>query len=112
MSGNLSEEEIDELVIAQADNDEVWEKPVFVNRRLDIRPRIVGPPEVESNKDVLNGEAVFRGTRVPVSAMIDNIESGLSLDEFLENFPSVKREQAVEVLEYFKTALTGIKRAA
>lgn len=42
---------------------------------------------------------MFRGTRVPVAALLDSIEAGLSLDEFIDNFPSVTREQAIQVLE-------------
>ena len=59
-----------------------------------------------------SGTPVFRGTRVPVSALLDNLEVGVSLDEFLENFPSVTRKQAVQVLEYFKATLEEIKKAA
>jgi uncharacterized protein (DUF433 family) len=70
------------------------------------------PSEVVSVKDILSGTPVFRGTRVPVSALLDNLEVGVSLDEFLENFPSVRREQVVQVLEYFKSSLENINRAA
>ncbi len=62
--------------------------------------------------EILSGTPVFEGTRVPVSALIDNLEVGVSLDEFLENFPTVRREQAVQVLEYLKTTLVDIKQAA
>jgi uncharacterized protein (DUF433 family) len=55
---------------------------------------------ITSNPEILSGETVFRGTRVPVMALLDNIEAGLTLDEFLENFPTVKREQAIKVLEF------------
>ena len=51
---------------------------------------------------VLSGAPVFRGTRVPVDALISNLEAGLTLDEFLENFPTVTREQALQVLEFSK----------
>ena len=49
---------------------------------------------------------------MPVAALLDNLEVGVSLDEFLENFPTVRREQAVRVLEYFKSTLDDIKKAA
>jgi uncharacterized protein (DUF433 family) len=49
---------------------------------------------------------------VPVSALVDNLEAGVSLDEFLENFPSVTREQVIQVLEYFKSSLDGFEKAA
>ncbi len=60
---------------------------------------------VSIDPDVLSGTPVFRGTRVPVDALINNLEAGLPLDTFLENFPSVTREQAVEVLEFSKSTL-------
>lgn len=67
---------------------------------------------INVDKEILSGTPVFEGTRVPVSALLDNLEVGVSLDEFLENFPTVKREQAVRVLEYFKSTLDEIKKAA
>jgi uncharacterized protein (DUF433 family) len=48
--------------------------------------------------EILGGDPVFRGTRVPVSSLFEHLESGCSLDEFLENFPSVTHEAAVAVL--------------
>lgn len=108
MNKKLSEKEIDALVIAQADDDDAWEKPIFVNRRKIFS--IVPPINVD--EEVLNGTPVFEGTRVPVSTLLDNLEVGVSLDEFLENFPTVKREQAVQVLRYFKSSLSDFKRAA
>ena len=52
--------------------------------------------------DRLSGTPCFSGTRCPVDALFNNLESGLSLDEFLDCFPGVTREQAVAVLEYSK----------
>ncbi len=67
---------------------------------------------INVDKEILSGTPVFSGTRVPVSALLDNLEVGVSLDDFLENFPSVKREQTIQVLEYFKQSLDDIKQAA
>ena len=67
---------------------------------------------INVDKEILSGTPVFSGTRVPVSALLDNLEVGVSLDDFLENFPSVKREQTIQVLEYFKQSLNDIKQAA
>lgn len=50
--------------------------------------------------EIMSGIPVFEGTRVPVDALLNNLEAGVSLDEFLENFPSVTRDQAVAVLEF------------
>lgn len=54
------------------------------------------------DKDIVSGTPVFRNTRVPVDALMNNIKDGMSLDKFLENFPSVSREQALQVLEFLK----------
>jgi len=55
---------------------------------------------VVSDPRILRGAPVFRGTRLPVSALFEYLADGLSLDYFLETFPSVTREQAVGVLRY------------
>ncbi len=54
---------------------------------------------VHSDPGILSGTPVFVGTRVPVKALYDYLEGGDSLDEFLDDFPSVTREQAVAALE-------------
>jgi uncharacterized protein (DUF433 family) len=54
---------------------------------------------IHSDPDILGGKPVFVGTRVPVKALWDYLEGGDSLDEFLEDFPSVSRDQAVTVLQ-------------
>ncbi len=56
-------------------------------------------PVVHSDPEVLGGTPVFVGTRVPVKNLYDYLEGGDSLDDFLEDFPSVTREQAVAALE-------------
>ncbi len=60
------------------------------------------------DREIMSGAPVFTGTRVPVSALLENLEAGVSLDEFLENFPTVTREQAVSVLEHFRTSLNEL----
>ncbi len=54
---------------------------------------------VHSDPEILGGTPVFVGTRVPVKSLFDHLEAGDSLDEFLEGFPSVSREQAIAALE-------------
>ena len=62
--------------------------------------------------EILSGTPVFRHTRVPVAALLDNLAAGLTLDEFLDNFPTVSREQALQVLEFSKDTLARLGLAA
>ena len=62
--------------------------------------------------EIVSGTPVFRDTRVPVEALIANLEDGMSLEEFLDNFPSVSREQAVQVLQFLNTALQRLVDAS
>jgi uncharacterized protein (DUF433 family) len=61
--------------------------------------------------ETMSGAPVFTGTRVPVSALLENLEAGVSLDEFLDNFPTVTREQAVRVLQHFRSELNDLSLA-
>jgi uncharacterized protein (DUF433 family) len=63
------------------------------------------PPVFHIDPDILGGTPVFVGTRVPVRTLIDYLEGGDSLGDFLEDFPSVTREQAVAALELAKEML-------
>ena len=67
---------------------------------------------IHSDPEILGGTPVFVGTRVPLQALIDYLKAGRSLDEFLDDFPSVTREQAVTVLEEAKRVLVSGARAA
>lgn len=60
---------------------------------------------VVSHPEILGGTPVFKGTRVPVKALFDYIADGLSLDYFLETFPSVSREQAAGVLREGRSSI-------
>lgn len=62
--------------------------------------------------DLLGGTPVFRGTRVPVRILIEHLEAGDRLDDFLESYPTVSRSQAIEVLERAKASLIGISDEA
>ena len=57
------------------------------------------------DRDILGGTPVFTGTRVPVQTLLDYLEGGQSLQEFLDDFPTVARRQAVAVLEQLKQIL-------
>ena len=67
---------------------------------------------IHSDPDILGVTPVFFGTRVPVQTLLDYLEAGDPLDEFLQDFPSVSREQAVAVLELAKEMLLARAAAA
>jgi uncharacterized protein (DUF433 family) len=60
---------------------------------------------ISRSPNILSGTPVFTGTRVPVETIIDYLAGGHSLDEFLDDFPTVRREQALELLEQIKQRL-------
>jgi len=60
---------------------------------------------IEVDPEIMSGAPVFRGTRVPVQSLFEYLEDNMSLDEFQECFPTVRREDAVAVLEHSKRGL-------
>jgi len=70
------------------------------------------PLVIHSDPEILGGTPVFVGTRVPVQTLLDYLEDGDSIDAFLDHFPTVKREQAVAVLELAKEMLVAHASAA
>ena len=60
---------------------------------------------IHSDPEILGGTVVFVGTRVPVQSLFDHLEAGDSIDDFLEGFPSVRREQVLAVLAEFRKEL-------
>lgn len=70
-------------------------------------------PVVQSDPEILSGVPVFVGTRVPVQALLDHLEDGDTIDNFLEGYPSVTRDQAIAFLEQAAQALFArLPRAA
>jgi uncharacterized protein (DUF433 family) len=69
----------------------------------NIRDLITIDPET------MGGQPVFKGTRVPVETLFDHLEDGVSLDEFLEDFDTVSKEQAVAVMEVASKLLSSSK---
>ncbi len=67
---------------------------------------------IHSDPEILGGTPVFVGTRVPLQALIDYLEGGHSLEEFLDDFPTVTRELAVAALEQAKAHLIADARVA
>lgn len=60
---------------------------------------------ITKDPEVLGGTPVFRGTRVPFQNLLDYLEAGQTIDEFLEDFPTVTRQSAVESLEHAKALI-------
>ena len=79
---------------------------------LEIDEKEIAQLPITIDPEIVSGAPVFRGTRVPVDALINNLEAGLTLDEFLENFPTVAREQAIQVLDFTKSTLLKLRMAA
>ena len=75
----------------------------FIEKRAMHLPITIDP-------EIMSGAPVFKGTRVPVESMFTNLEGGVSLDEYLDAFPDVRRKQALAVLEYAHRSV--IKAAA
>jgi len=67
----------------------------------------MGQLVIHSDPQIQGGVPVFVGTRVPVKNLFDYLESGDSLDQFLDDFPSVSREQAIAALELAREALVA-----
>jgi uncharacterized protein (DUF433 family) len=66
---------------------------------------VMKPTVIARDNDVMGGTAVFRGTRVPVQTLLDYIEAGDTIGDFLEGFPTVSREQVIAFLESAKDSL-------
>ena len=77
---------------------------VIEEKEIDSLPITIDP-------EIVSGTPVFRGTRVPVEALISNLEAGLTVDEFLENFPTVTREQALQILNFSRSTLQRLAQS-
>jgi uncharacterized protein (DUF433 family) len=62
---------------------------------------------INIDQEILSGNPVFKGTRVPIQSLFDHLEKGISLDEYLSDFPTVKKEQAIAVIEIAGKILTS-----
>jgi uncharacterized protein (DUF433 family) len=65
-----------------------------------LEERVVSALPINIDPEIMSGTPVFEGTRVPIDALINNLADGVSLDEFLENFPTVTREQALAIIRF------------
>lgn len=73
-----------------------------------IRERVNANSVISSDRDYVSGTPRFKGTRVPIYILFEFLAAGENLDEFLDCFPTVSREQAIEALVLAKNALEGI----
>lgn len=78
---------------------------------VSATPHWESSPEVERDPEKVSGAWVFRGTRVPVAALFENLREGASIDEFLEWFPGVQRSQVESILEHEARAARVVTRA-
>ncbi len=62
---------------------------------------------IHIDPEILGGTPVFKGTRVPIESLFAHLEQGVSIDEFLEDFPTVTREQVIQVLEIAEKLTTS-----
>ncbi len=67
----------------------------------------MGKQIISCSPDVMGGTPVFAGTRVPIQTLLDYLEAGENIDEFLEGFPTVKREQVIAFLEEAKARMVA-----
>ncbi len=70
---------------------------------LVIEEEAVERLPINVDPEIMSGTPVFAGTRVPVDALMNNLAAGVSREEFLENFPTVTREQALAVSNFFRS---------
>ena len=75
---------------------------------LIIEEQAIEHLPITIDPEIVSGTPVFAGTRVPVEALLDNLAAGVSLDEFLDNFPTVTRAQALAVLNFSNQTLRKI----
>jgi uncharacterized protein (DUF433 family) len=62
---------------------------------------------INIDKEILSWNSVFKGTRVPIQTLFDHLEKGITLDEFLSDFPTVSKEQVIAVIEIAGKPLTA-----
>lgn len=72
----------------------------------------IDQPAIHTDPEILGGKPVFVGTRVPFQALVDYLEGGHTLEEFLEDFPSVGRDLAIRAIEHAKDLLVADARTA
>ena len=80
----------------------MWRLDAFWDMLYNMETKLPLSQVVSAAPDVMSGTPVFAGTRVPVRTLLDYLEAGESIGDFLEGFPTVKREQVIAFLEEAK----------
>ena len=65
---------------------------------------------IECNPEILNGKAVFRGTRIPVDLIFELVSVGYNIDQIIDNYPDLPRESVVHILRIGKSALDSLEK--
>ncbi len=76
----------------------IWVSKILISLRVLCHNQVM--KVINIDKEILGGTPVFDGTRVPIKNLFDYLETGETIDEFLDDFPSVKREQIIKLLEF------------
>jgi uncharacterized protein (DUF433 family) len=79
---------------------------------LTIEEKELSKLPITVDESIVSGKPVFSETRVPVESLLTNLEAGLTLNEFLDNFPTVRREQALQILAFSRATLSKLSHAA
>ncbi len=80
--------------------------------KISLEPQDLERLPVAVDPEIMGGTPVFKGTRVPTDALWENLADGLSLEEFIENFPTVRREQAQRLIEWAMETSHAVLEAA
>ncbi len=80
--------------------------------KILLKPADLQRLPITVHPKIMSGTPVFKGTRVPIDALWENLADGVSLEEFLENFPTVQREQAQQLIEWAQGATHAMLKAA
>jgi uncharacterized protein (DUF433 family) len=80
--------------------------------KISLEPEDLERLPVAVDPEVMSGAPVFKGTRVPIDALWENLADGVSLEEFLDNFPTVRREQAQQLIEWARGASRAVLETA
>jgi len=85
-----------------------WNSSNYKDKAFRKQLMVKNQPVISVSPDIMGGTPVFTGTRVPVQTLLDYLKGGESIDDFLDGFPSVTREQVITLLEEAEKQLVGM----